>query len=227
LARLIGGMHDENGKITLPGFYDNVRELDDEERSELAKLPQNEDFYKDQSGVKVLWGEKGYTANERATGRPTLDVNGIMSGYNGAGAKTVMPANATAKISCRLVADQDPQLVFKQLKAYFKENAHPSLNWDVSMISKAVASISERNSKEVQSMKKALETMWGVETLYKREGGTIPVVGYMQDKLGIESVLTGFGLPDDRIHSPNERLHLPTWKKGIDALIHFIYNLAE
>jgi len=132
-----------------------------------------------------------------------------------------------AKISCRLVADQDPHQVLKQMKAYFKENAHPSLNWEVRMISEAVASISERHSKEVQSMKKALETMWGVETLYKREGGTIPVVGYMQDKLGIESVLTGFGLPDDRIHSPNERLHLPTWKKGIDALIHFIYNLGE
>ena len=227
LAQLIAGMHDENGRITLPGFYDSVQELDDQERSELAKLPQNEDYYKEQTGVNILWGEKGYSANERATGRPTLDVNGILGGYIGEGAKTVLPAKAMAKISCRLVADQDPQQVLEQMKAYFKTNAHPSLAWEVRLISEAVASISRRDSKEVQSMKKALETMWGVETLYKREGGTIPVVGYMQDKLGIESILTGFGLPEDRIHSPNERLHLPSWKKGIDALIHFIYELGK
>ncbi len=227
LAQLIAGMHDDNGHITLPGFYDSVRELDDEEREALAKLPQDDAFYKDQTGVSDLWGEKGYSSNERATARPTLDVNGMLSGYIGDGAKTVLPSNAMAKISCRLVADQDPYQVLEQMRAYFEANAHPSLKWEVRLISEAVASISERNSKEVQAMKKALETIWGVDSLYKREGGTIPVVGYMQEKLGIESVLTGFGLPEDRIHSPNERLHLPTWEKGIDALIHFIYNLSK
>ena len=193
----------------------------------MSKLPQDEAFYKAQTGATVLWGEKGYIPVERATGRPTLDVNGLLSGYTGEGAKTVLPSTAMAKISCRLVADQDPLEVAEQMRAYFKANAHPSLNWEVTLISDAVASISERESKEVQAMKRGLESVWGKETMFRREGGTIPIVGYLQDKLGIESVLTGFGLPDDRIHSPNERLHLPTWEKGIDALIHFIYNLSE
>lgn len=227
LARLIAGMHDEEGRITLPNFYDNVRDLDKEEREELAKLPQDDHFYMEQTGSKELRGEVGFASVERATGRPTLDVNGMISGYIGEGAKTVLPARASAKISCRLVADQDPDEVHKQLIQYLEEAVRPGIEWKVVMHSKAVASISERNSKEVQAMSKALETIWGVKPQFKREGGTIPVVGYMQDLLGMESVLTGFGLPEDRMHSPNERLHLPTWEKGIDALIHFIYNLGE
>ena len=227
LARLIAGMHDEKGRITLPNFYDRVRDLDKEERKELASLPQDDAFYKQQTGTKELHGEEGYSSVERATGRPTLDVNGLLSGYTGEGSKTVLPANAMAKISCRLVADQGPDEVHQQLIQYLEENVRAGVDWEVNLLSKAVASISERNSKEVQAMKNALEAVWGVKPQYKREGGTIPVVGYLQDILGMESVLTGFGLPEDRMHSPNERLHLPTWEKGIDALIHFIYNLGD
>lgn len=227
LARLIAGMHDEKGRITLPNFYDSVRDLEKEEREEMARLPQDDSFYKAQTGTKELKGEEGFASVERATSRPTLDVNGLLSGYVGEGAKTVLPAKAMAKISCRLVADQDPNEVHQQLIQYLEENVRPGVDWEVILHSKAVASISERDSKEVQAMSKALETMWGVKPQFKREGGTIPVVGYMQDLLGIESVLTGFGLPEDRMHSPNERLHLPTWEKGIDALIHFIYNLGD
>jgi acetylornithine deacetylase/succinyl-diaminopimelate desuccinylase-like protein len=227
LASLIAGMHDADGRITLPGFYDNVREMGKNEREALAKLPEGEDFYKEQTGVSELWGEKGYSAVERATGRPTLEVNGLLSGYTGEGAKTVLPARAMAKISYRLVADQTPDEVSEQLQAYIKARIHPSMEWSVDLISDAVASISARDSKEVQAMRQALEEVWGVTPMFKREGGTIPVVGYMQDILGVESVLTGFGLPEDRMHSPNERLHLPTWEKGIDALIHFIYNLGN
>lgn len=227
LARLIAGMHDEKGRVTLPNFYDRVRDLDKEEREALARLPQDDAFYKEQTGTRELRGEEGFSSVERATGRPTLDVNGLLSGYTGEGAKTVLPAKAMAKISCRLVVDQDPDEVHQQLLQYMEENARPDVDWEVILHSKAVASISERNSKEVQAMRQALEEVWGVKAQFKREGGTIPVVGYFQDILGIESVNTGFGLPEDRMHSPNERLHLPTWEKGIDALIHFIYNLGD
>ncbi|MDA1330157.1 MAG: dipeptidase [Chloroflexi bacterium] len=227
LASLIGGMHDDKGRITLPGFYDKVRELDAQEREEMAKLPEGDGFYKAHTGVSVLWGEEGYSAVERASGRPTLDVNGMLSGYIGEGAKTVLPAKAMAKISCRLVADQHPKEVEAQLNEYIAARIHPSMDWSVKMLSSDVASISARESKEIQAMSAALQEVFDAPVLFKREGGTIPVVGYMQDKLGVESVLTGFGLPEDRMHSPNERLHLPTWEKGIDALIHFIFNLGK
>jgi len=227
LARLIGGMHDAEGRVLLPHFYDSVRELDDEERKDMARLPHDDTFITEQTGVEILHGEKGYSSAERASGRPTLDVNGLLSGYIGEGAKTVLPAKAMAKISCRLVADQDPEEVHKQLIEYVEENIHPSMTWEVILHSKAVASISEKDSKAIQAMSKAMKEIWSTDPIFRREGGTIPVVGYFQDLLGVESVLTGFGLPEDRMHSPNESLHLPTWEKGIDALIHFIYNVGE
>jgi acetylornithine deacetylase/succinyl-diaminopimelate desuccinylase-like protein len=227
LARLIAGMHDEHDRVTLPGFYDLVRELDAEEREEFKRLPQDEAFYLEQSGVRELWGDQQYTALERVTARPTLDVNGMLSGYVGEGPKTVMPAKAMAKISCRLVADQDPFEVEKQMRQYLEANVHPAIDWELKQISDAVASISERDSRAVQAMARAQETVWGAAPVFRREGGTIPAVGHLQGVLGIESVNVGMGLPDDRIHSPNERLHLPTWRKGIDAFIHFIYNLGE
>jgi acetylornithine deacetylase/succinyl-diaminopimelate desuccinylase-like protein len=227
LCRLIGGMHDENNHITLPGFYDSVRDLEDEERAEFKRLPQNDDFYIKASGIKQLWGEKGFTALERVTARPTLDVNGIIGGYTGEGPKTVLPGKAMAKISCRLVADQDPKEVGKQLNQYMKENADPAVDWEVKLISDSVASISERDSVEIRAMAKAQEDVWGVKPIFRREGGTIPVVGYIQSILKAESINTGYGLPDDHIHSPNERMHVPTWERGIDALVNFMYNLAE
>jgi acetylornithine deacetylase/succinyl-diaminopimelate desuccinylase-like protein len=227
LAKLIAGMHDADNRVTLPGFYDSVRPLDDEERAEFKRLPQNEEFYQSQSGVKELWGEKGYTALERVTGRPTLEVNGMLSGYTGEGPKTVLPAKAMAKISCRLVANQNPFEVEKQLNAYMKQNASPAVSWEVKLLSDAVASISERDSKEVQAMAKAQETVWGVKPIFRREGGTIPVVGDLQAVLHMESLNVGCGMGDDRMHSPNERMHLPSWEKEIDSFIHFFYNLAE
>lgn len=227
LARLIGGMQDKDGHINLPGFYDKVRELDDEERADFKRLPQGDNFYLEQTGVKQLWGEGGFTAYERATARPTLDVNGFLSGYVGEGPKTVLPAKAMAKLSMRLVADQDPHEVRKQLEQYMKENAHPAVTYEVRFISDAIPSISERDSVAVRAMAKAQETVWGVKPIFRREGGSVPVVGHLQGTLGIEAVNVGSGLPDDLLHSPNEHLKLPVWEKEIDALIHFIYNVVE
>jgi acetylornithine deacetylase/succinyl-diaminopimelate desuccinylase-like protein len=125
------------------------------------------------------------------------------------------------------VADQKPEEVLKQMTAYVKEHVSPAVHWEVKLISDGDPSISERDSPEMQAMGKAMETVWGAKPIFRREGGSIPVVAYIQDVLGAECVNTGFGLPDDRIHSPNERQHIPTWELGIDSLIHFIYNLGQ
>lgn len=227
LCELIAGMHDQDGRITLPGFYDHVRPLSQEERAELSKLPMDEEYYKRQTGVPALYGEKGYTPVERVGARPSLDVNGIYSGFIGQGQKTVIPSWAMAKISTRLVPDQDPAAVFDQLKQYLMEKAPKTVRWELIQMSHGGASISDIHHPATQALAKAFESVWGKPPVYKREGGSIPVVGNMQRILGVESVLTGFGLSDDNIHAPNEKLHLPTWYKGIETLIHFFYNYGE
>jgi acetylornithine deacetylase/succinyl-diaminopimelate desuccinylase-like protein len=226
LAKLIAGMHDDLGRVTLPGFYDSVRALSQEERQELARLPIKDSHLIEQTGVPALYGEDGYTGNERASARPTLDVNGILSGFTGEGSKTVIPSWAMAKISTRLVPDQDPQEVHQQLIQYLDKNVPAQIRWELKMMSGAPASISDRSNRAVQAMSKALETVWAMRPFFKREGGSIPVVGEMQKLLGAESVIVGFGLPDDNVHAPNEKLHLPTWYRGIDTYIHFLCNLA-
>ena len=225
LAELIAGMHDEKGRVTLPGFYDKVRELSKEEHEELARLPINDSNFLEQTGVPYLYGETGYTANERIGARPTLDVNGLLSGFTGEGSKTVIPAWAMAKLSTRLVPDQDPEEVHQQLLRYLEQNAPKDIRWEVKTLAGSPASISDRNNFGVQAMAKALEMVWGKRPYFKREGGSIPVVGDMQRLLGIESIICGFGLPDDNVHAPNEKQNLPTWYKGIDAYIHFFLNL--
>ena len=226
LMSLVAGMKDANGHITLPGFYDKVRAIDEEERAELAKLPINAEFLLEQTGSSALWGEKGYTPVEKLGARPTLDVNGMLAGFTGEGAKTVIPSKAMAKVSMRLVPDQTPDEVYEQLKQYMEENTPEGVRWEIKVEHGGNPSISERDGMGVKAMSNAMSTVWGKAPIFKREGGSIPVVGDMQKVLGIESVLTGFGLPDDRIHSPNEKQDLPTWYRGIDALIHFFYNLG-
>jgi|SRR5271157_511910 len=225
LAELVAGMHDARGRVTLPGFYDRVRPLSKAERAEFASLPMDEQHYLEQTGAPELYGEKGYTPNERTGGRPTLDVNGMLSGFTGAGSKTVIPAWAMAKISMRLVPDQDPQEVHQQFLRYLEQNAPRDIRWEVVPMSGGPASISDRNNSAVKAMEKALASVWGRQPLFRREGGSIPVVSGMQRLLGVESVVAGFGLPDDNVHAPNEKQHLPTWHRGIDALIHFFWNL--
>lgn len=227
LAELIAGMHDAQGRVTLPGFYDKVRPLDPEERAELARLPVDEAFFLEQTGAPALWGEPDYTPVERIGARPTLEINGLYSGFIGQGAKTVLPAYAMAKISCRLVPDQDPAEVEQQLRAYLEQHAPPTIRWELIPMAGGPASITDRNSPWVQALAQAMEQVWGTRPLYKREGGSIPVVAQMQQILGVDSVLTGFGLPDGNLHGPDENLHLPTWRKGMQALVHFFYNLVE
>lgn len=225
LCSLIAGMHDPSGRITLPGFYDRVKELSLEEKQYLANNPAQTQYYLDQTGAHALWGETGFSPAERVGARPTLDVNGLFSGFTGEGSKTVIPAWAMAKISMRLVPDQDPQEVHQQLLDYLRQNAPETIRWELMALSGGKACLLDINKPEAKALAKSLQAAWDRPPVLKREGGSIPVVADMQRILGIDSVMTGFGLPDDNLHAPNEKLHLATWYKGIDALIHFFCSL--
>lgn len=227
ICELIAAMHDENGMITLPGFYDKVRSLTEDERAEIAQLPKDEAWYLEHTGAPALWGEREFSPDERVGGRPTLEVNGLFSGYIGEGGKTVLPAYAMAKVSCRLVPDQHPDEVYEQLKQYMQENAPASIRWEITKMVGSPPSISDRNSPWALAYLKAAETVWGVRPAFKREGGSVPVVTDFQEVLGIDVVNMGFGLPTDNMHGPNEKLDLSNWYRGIDALIHYFFNLAN
>lgn len=224
LIELVAGMHDKNGKITLPGFYDKVRKLSKKERADFKRLPVSSRDLMAMTGVPALWGEPQFIPAERVGARPTLEVNGLLSGFTGQGSKTVLPAWAMAKISCRLVPDQTPEEVEKQMRAYLKKHAPKTIKWELINLHNAGAALVETDSAGVRALSSALESVWGKRPYFKREGGSIGSVVLLQDYVGADSLLTGFGLPDDNVHSPNERLHLPTWYKGIEAFTHFFYN---
>ena len=226
LTELIAKMHDDNGRITLPGFYDRVRDLSEQERADFARLPNDDQSYLDETGVPALWGEEGYISAERTGARPTLEVNGLLSGWTGPGSKTVLPAKAMAKISCRLVADQDHNDVVEQMKRFMEANAPKTVKWEVKNLTGSPYAIADLENPGIKAMHKAMESVWGSRPFYRREGGSIGAVALLQSICGVESVLVGMGLPGDNIHSPNEHLNLPTWYKGIDAFIHFFYNLG-
>ncbi len=226
LAELIACMHDKKGRVTLPGFYDKVRKLSKKEHKQFARLPLKKKMYLEETGAPALWGEPDFTPPERLGARPTLEVNGLLSGFTGPGSKTVLPAWAMAKISCRLVPDQTPKDTIKQMEKYLKANAPKDITWDLQYLHGAGAALVSPDSAGVQAMSKAMEAVWGKPPYIRREGGSIGVVTQLQKRLGVDSVLSGFSLEDCDAHSPNEKLHLPTWEKGIDTVIRFFYNLA-
>ncbi len=225
LADLISGMHDETGRITLPGFYDSVLPLTAEEHAAMVKLPMTDEYYLTATGAPLLWGEAGYYPAERVGARPTLDVNGMLSGFTGSGSKTVIPSWAMAKISMRLVPNQDPAEVYHQFRTYLEQHAPKTVSWVLTNMAGGPACLTNLDQPGVLALANALESVWGIPPVYKREGGSIPVVQDMQKILGVDSVLSGFGLPDDNLHAPNEKLHLPTWYRGIETFINFFYNL--
>jgi len=224
LCELIAKMHDDNGHVTLPGFYDDVRQISENEKSDLEKLGLGEEFYKKNTGVPALKGESGFTPVEQVSTRPTLDVNGLYAGYIQEGAKTIIPSYAMAKISTRLVSDQDPEVIQQSMQKFLEENVPDAVTWNLKNLSGAPAYLSEPEGPWFESYLAALKHTWGVDPMKKRDGGSIPVATAMKKILGVDSILTGFGLPDDQIHSPNERLHLPTHKKGVEALIRFFLS---
>jgi acetylornithine deacetylase/succinyl-diaminopimelate desuccinylase-like protein len=227
LSQLIAGMKDDQHRITLPGFYDDVRSLSDNEREELTRIPQTTDTYLTQTGVPQLAGEQGYSCIEQNTARPTLDIHGLLSGFTGEGAKTVIPAWAKAKISMRLVPDQDPAKVADQLKQYLSENAPPTVVWDLKTFTGGYPAFCDPDQPASKALQNAFELMWGKRPVLKREGASIPIVTEMKEILGVDSVLSGFALPEDNMHAPNETLNLEVWRKGILTIIHFFDQYSK
>jgi len=227
LCELIAGMRDAEGRVTLPGFYDSVREMSKGERADLAKLPFSDDWWCAQAGVNALHGEQGYTAVERATARPSFDVNGFLTGFTGKGSKTVLPSKAMAKISFRLVSDQTPEQVHHSLLDYLKANAPPTIEWEVEQIAGCLPAIVERESLSVQAANRAFEAVWGKRPLFSRTGGSVPVVGLIQKLMGVDCLMLGFGLPDDNLHAPNEKQHLPSFYRGIETYIRFMHEIVS
>ncbi len=226
LADIISKLHNPDGTVAIPGFYDKVRKLSQEEREMIASAGVPEETYIQLTGVPRLYGEEGFTMLERQGSRPTLDVNGLYSGYIEEGAKTIIPAYAKAKISCRLVPDQEPEEIYKLIQSYIASLVPNTVKAQIFKHSLGPAYLSD-DAPGSKNLADALTQTWGKPVSLKREGGSIPVATNMQQILGVKSILTGFGLPDDAIHSPNERQHIPTWTKGVQALIRFFLSFAE
>ncbi|MFP4435409.1 MAG: dipeptidase [Phycisphaerae bacterium] len=228
LAALVGGMHDADGRVTLPGFYDDVAELTDAERAEWAALPFDEGEYAEAMGVTELGGgEKGYTALERRWGRPTLDCNGIVGGYTGPGDKTIIPSSASAKLSMRLVPDQDPARVFAGLERYVRENTPPGVEASVELHAGARAVMLATDSPAMRAARTACQEAFGRWPALIRCGASVPVTEVFQRLLGLDAVMLGLGLPDDNIHSPNERFKLSQLLGGAAASAALLGELGQ
>ena len=229
LAELLSGMIDEQGIIQLPGFYDDVMPIGDDEKSEMAKLGLDEDYYKTQTGVDALFGDSSFSPTERIGARPTLDINGILGGFTGVGPKTIIPSKSMAKISMRLVPNQTPRNVYTQLVRYLEKNAPNGIKWQLIRLSgdSETPYVTNPNAPETQCFAEALKTIWGVDPIHQREGGTIPIASNIQNILGASSILSGFGLPEDKIHSPNESMDLDMFWKGIHAVILYLIKVGE
>ncbi len=226
LARLLAQLQDETGHVTIPGFYDKVRPLTAEERVELSHIPFDREAWLQESGAPTDWGEAEYTIIERTSARPTLDVNGIWGGYIQPGAKTVLPSKAYAKISMRLVPDQVPTEIAALIKAHLESLAPPSITIEVRGLHFGDGAIVKQDSPAMLAAVAAYEHGFGVRPVFMREGGSIPIVAVFQKVLGIETILMGFGLPNDNLHAPNEQIHLPNLYKGVQTSIKFMELLS-
>jgi acetylornithine deacetylase/succinyl-diaminopimelate desuccinylase-like protein len=227
LAKLIASMHDENNHITIPGFYDDVIELTEKEREMLNRAPYNESDYKFDLKVDDLWGEKGYTTVERTGTRPTLEVNGIWGGYIGEGAKTVLPSKAFAKISMRLVPNQQSDKITRLFKDYFESIAPKSVKVKVTPHHGGEPVVTPTDSIAYKAAQKAILESFGKEPIPTRGGGSIPIVALFEKELGIKTVLMGFGLDSDNLHSPNEKFDIANFYKGIETIPLFHKYFAE
>ncbi len=226
LAQMIGSLHDENNRITIPGFYDDVLELTAEERADMARAPFNLEEYKKKLAIADVRVEKGYTVPECTGIRPTLDVNGIWSGYTGEGSKTVLPSKAFAKISMRLVPHQSPDKIGELFKRHFESMAPPQVTVKVTFHHGGFPYVSPTNIAAYRAASKAYETTFGIKPIPVRSGGSIPIISTFEQVLGVKSILMGFGLDTDAPHSPNENYHLACFYRGIETIVHF-YKFFE
>jgi acetylornithine deacetylase/succinyl-diaminopimelate desuccinylase-like protein len=228
LCQIVAKLRDEKtGKILIPGFYDDVRPLEEWERKEFASLPFDENEYRTELGVPELFGEEGYSTRERAWARPTCDVNGIFGGYMGKGAKTVLPSWGGAKVSMRLVPDQDPRKIAKLFTEYVQSIAPPGVTVEVESLHGADPVVVEAKGPIVDAALEAMQEVWGARPVRIREGGSIPIVSTFASVLGVPVLLLGFGLNDDGLHSPNEKFNISHFYNGIRSVARLLDRLSE
>ncbi|HEX9636592.1 MAG TPA: dipeptidase [Acidobacteriota bacterium] len=226
LARLIAQLKDDQGRILIPGFYDDVRPLSPREREEYARLPFDEAAYAADLGVEALHGENGYTTLERTSARPTLEVNGLLSGWTGEGSKTVLPSRAMAKISMRLVADQDPAQIAKLFTEHVSSLVPRGARLEVLNLHGGRPFLADSGHPAVQAAARALEQAFGKRPVFSREGGTIPIAASFRQHLGLNSIFMGIGVPDENLHAPDEHLDLENFYGGIRAAALFLQEYA-
>jgi len=228
VAEILCALKDSDGRIRIPGFYDRVIPPSPKEKEAWARLPFDERAYRDKDlGVRELTGEPGYSVFERIWARPTFEVHGIRGGFTGEGAKTVIPARAVAKVSTRLVANQQPEEAAEQLKRAVAAACPRGVSAEVRILHAAGPSLVDPDNRFIRAAAQALEETFGKRAVFIRSGGSIPIVGLFQQHLGIPSVLAGFGLPDDNLHAPNEKFHLPNFYRGIEAVARFLEKAGE
>lgn len=227
LCRIIAGLKDGDGRILIPGFYDNVKSPSSDELQAWKRLPFDEEHYrKTEIGSPSLVGEPGYTAIERTWARPTLDVHGMPGGFIGAGAKTVIPARATAKVSMRLVPDMTAEDTFAKYKAFVESLKPAGVSVDVRLIHQGEPMVISTDNPYIDAATRAMKEIWSKDTVFIRSGGSIPIVGDFHRYLNLPSVMMGFGLPDDNLHAPNEKFHIPNFYRGIDSIIRFFEEVG-
>jgi acetylornithine deacetylase/succinyl-diaminopimelate desuccinylase-like protein len=228
LAQIIAKLKDENGRILIPGFYDRVTKPSADELKSWKSLPFDEQEYlRNEVGSSELTGEPGYSVAERTWARPTLDVHGMPGGFTGAGAKTVIPARGAAKISVRLVPDQRPDEIFNLFSKYVQSIVPRGIHINIRQLSSAPPMLIRTDNPYVQASKTAMKEVFGRDTVFIRSGGSIPVVADFEKHLHIPSVMMGFGLPDDNLHAPNEKFHIPNFYRGIESIIRFFQLLSS
>ncbi|MBL8144747.1 MAG: dipeptidase [Anaerolineae bacterium] len=227
LAQIIARFHDEDNHVTVPGFYDDVVMLTPTEREALKATDIPAERLKAETGIPEAWGEAGYTLRERIGTRPTLEINGLLSGWTGEGSKTVLPAKAMAKVSCRLVANQDPQKIYELVRDFVAEVAPAGVRVKVSLLSSGEAASMDINDPAMRAVARAYERGWGKAPIYLREGGSIPVVADFRKLLGVPVLLMGYGLNTDGPHGPDEHYSLAMFHRGIDTAIIFLEEISR
>lgn len=227
LVEILGKLYNPDNTIAVPGFYDDVVPLTEAERAMIAKTDMSEEAYKQSTGVTAVWGDKNYNIRERISARPTLDINGMWSGWTGPGPKTIVPAKAGAKLSSRLVGNQDPLKIYEQIKSYIEAIAPPTVKVDTKLITTGKPALFAFDSPEMQAASRAYEKAWGAAPIFTRGGGSIPVVAEIADMMDIPVVMMGYGLDDDGLHSPNERFSIEMFHRGIETAIVYLEELAQ
>jgi acetylornithine deacetylase/succinyl-diaminopimelate desuccinylase-like protein len=227
MVKVLAALHDSDGRVTVPGFYDDVQTLTPAERSVINNGAITDETVLTETGAPALWGEDGYSAAERIGVRPTLDIHGIKGGFIGNGQKTVIPAAASVKVSMRLVPHQNSQKIARQFEEYIYKLAPDTMETTVQALSGADSAVVDLSSMAIEAAAQAYQQGFGRKPLYVREGGTLPIVAMFGQILHTPVVMMGFGLPDDRLHAPNEKFHLPNFYRGIETAIHYYHIFSQ